>query len=238
VIETLSALLLAHMLADYLLQPGWMSARKAEPGPMLAHFAIVLATAMACLGRYDSGLLLGLAGAHILIDLLKTHLAPKTLNSHLLDQGAHLATLLALAFYAPDLWASGQWANAPNYVLHFMVLLAGFIAATRAGGFAIALLMAEQTRPQDGANADTGLPRGGLLIGQLERAMIFVLMLAGMAASIGFLIAAKSILRFGSVTENRAASEYVIIGTLASFGWAISITLLTLALRAALPPLP
>jgi hypothetical protein len=74
-------------------------------------------------------------------------------------------------------------------------------------------------------HADAGRPhrrgfdQGGKLIGQLERALIFLLILAGQPASIGLLIAAKSVLRFGELkeTEHRMEAEYIIIGTLMSF---------------------
>ena len=57
------------------------------------------------------------------------------------------------------------------------------------------------------------------MIGQLERALILLFVLVGEPAAIGFLIAAKSVLRFGEVKEprNRMEAEYIIIGTLASF---------------------
>ncbi len=233
-IETFVALIFAHVLADYLLQPAWMVARKRNPGILLAHGAVVLAVSMAALGRVDAWQVLALGAAHLLIDAVKTYAVRDTLATHLADQAAHVASVLAVAFWAPGLWALGVWADAPPVVLHLMILGAGFLVATRAGAFAIARLMAAQTAP--GANSE-GLPKGGTMIGLLERGLIFVLILAGQAAGIGFLIAAKSILRFGTVNENRAASEYVIIGTLASFGWAITVTLATLALRDLLPPL-
>jgi hypothetical protein len=47
------------------------------------------------------------------------------------------------------------------------------------------------------------------------------MVMIGEPADIGFLIAAKSILRFDTVKKNQKISEYVIIGTLASFGWAL-----------------
>ena len=56
------------------------------------------------------------------------------------------------------------------------------------------------------------------------------------AAGIGFLVAAKSVLRFEAARE-AVKAEYVIIGTLASFGWAIAITIGVMALRDALPAL-
>ncbi len=55
--------------------------------------------------------------------------------------------------------------------------------------------------------------------------MILMLLLADQPDGIGLLIAAKSILRFNELARDasdRRASEYVIIGTLASFAWAIA----------------
>lgn len=70
---------------------------------------------------------------------------------------------------------------------------------------------------------DEGLTDGGRFIGYLERALILILVLAGQAGGVGFLIAAKSILRFGEIKDSsqRKMSEYIIIGTFMSFGWAL-----------------
>ena len=68
------------------------------------------------------------------------------------------------------------------------------------------------------------------MIGLLERALIFLMVLAGQPAGIGFLIAAKSVLRFDTASKDQRASEYVIIGTLASFGWALLVSFATLSL--------
>jgi hypothetical protein len=81
------------------------------------------------------------------------------------------------------------------------------------------------------------LPDAGQAIGLMERGLIFTLVLVGQPEGVGLLIAAKSILRFGAVKDDRALSEYVIIGTLASFGWALVAAYATLALLSALPPL-
>ena len=74
-----------------------------------------------------------------------------------------------------------------------------------------------------------GLENGGLYIGYLERALIMLLVMMGEPTGIGFLIAAKSILRFGEVkdTGQRKMSEYIIIGTFFSFGWGLLIAMAT-----------
>ena len=76
---------------------------------------------------------------------------------------------------------------------------------------------------------DEGLVEGGKWIGLLERALIFMLIMAQQFQAIGFLIAAKSILRF-QYSKERSHSETVIIGTLASFAWAIAVSWGTLEL--------
>ena len=228
--ETFAALLLAHVLADFLFQTNWMVANKRAALPLVAHIAVVLLTAILATGTLDPALF-ALALAHLGIDLVKTHSGAKGLLPFLLDQAAHLATLAAVAVVAPDLWACGLWAGL-TWLPAAMALIAGFVLATRAGGFAMALLMAPW-----GDVGLGGLPNGGRFIGLLERGLIFVLVLTGQASGIGFLIAAKSVLRFGAVREEGRLSEYVIIGTLASFGWAILAATATMALMAALPPL-
>ncbi len=234
-IQTFIALTFAHILADYLLQPAWMVARKKEPGILLLHTVMVLITAMLAIGRVDAWELLVLAAAHLTIDAVKTYLAPNTLTAHLTDQGAHLATIFAIAAIAPDLWSTGIYLKHPE-ILTVMLHAGGLILATRAGGFAVGLLMNAHTSALPESD-QSGLPKGGWTIGLLERGLIYVLIAFGQPGAIGWLIAAKSILRFGTVQEDRAASEYVIIGTLASFGWAITVAyaVTKLAEIAALP---
>ncbi|MCR9201811.1 MAG: hypothetical protein NXI04_24460 [Planctomycetaceae bacterium] len=56
-----------------------------------------------------------------------------------------------------------------------------------------------------------------------------MLVIIGQPSGIGFLIAARSILRFGEIKDanHRKVAEYTIIGTFLSFGWAILIATLT-----------
>jgi hypothetical protein len=262
--ETLAALLFAHVLADFVFQTNWMAVNKRNPLALGAHFAIVYVTAIAATGSLHLGLLV-LALVHIAIDVGKLVLATVWKTSHgfgpfMIDQALHVITLVALALWLPDLWAQGLWSpgaivtgedggilgtglwseETPLPVTHLpaiMVLLSGAILAVRAGGFAVGLLMrpfADLLPPDVSAES---LPGAGRVIGQLERGLIFALVLLGQPQGVGLLMAAKSILRFGAVKDDRALSEYVIIGTLASFGWALVVAYATLFGLEALPPL-
>lgn len=233
-IETFIALACAHIVADYVLQPDFQAPNTRTPLILLTHSAIVLALTMAAIGRVDSIEILGLAAVHLGINALKMHYGRDTFTSHLTAQAAHFIAISALTLLSPDLWASGIWRIIGSSLPHAMLLIAGLIFTTRAGSVAIEHLMRSLT-PQ--ADTASGLPQGGKIIGYLERGLIFGLILGGQAGSIGFLIAAKSILRFGTVNEDRSASEYVIIGTLASFGWAILAAMAITKLQSALPPL-
>lgn len=230
--ETFAALLFAHVVADFVLQPGWMVERKRSPAALLAHGAIVLVAAQAALGRVDAWEVVALSAAHILIDTVKVYALPRNLTSFLADQAAHLVTLAVAATIAPDLWAGGLWSE-QSWIPAAMAGFAGLISATRAGGFALGFLL----EPWTEVDLPRGLPNGGFLIGILERGLIFLLILVGQPAGIGFLIAAKSILRFDTTSKDQRAGEYVIVGTLASFGWAIAVSYASLALLEGLPPL-
>lgn len=221
-IATFAQLLLAHMLADFLLQTKAMAAAKRRPDMLALHGVTVLATAALCTGS-GSPWLLALTGAHLAIDLAKSF-APRGVNAFLIDQAAHGATLIGAAWLMPP----GLWPQTAN----LMALAAGLILATRGGGYMVGLLM----EPWAG-DAPEGLKRGGWLIGQLERGLILALILTDQAAGIGFLIAAKSVLRFSDTKDDRKISEYVIIGTLASVAWALFAAGLTQFLLTHLPEL-
>jgi len=231
-IETLTALLLAHALADFVFQTNWINANKAKPHVMLLHGAIVWVTAHAALGQVYDPALAALSVAHLVIDATKTWGNFRGLCAFLLDQAAHLASLVAVAAYAPDLWQTGHWAAWPA-LLPVMALLGGLILSLPAGHYAVGLLM----RPHSQRIRNTGLRDGGRQIGLLERALIYLLILANEPLGVGFLIAAKSILRFDTASRDQRSAEYVIIGTLASFGWAIAVGIAVQALLSVLPPL-
>ncbi|PLL13542.1 DUF3307 domain-containing protein [Tabrizicola sp. TH137] len=229
--ETLAALLLAHVAADFLLQPDRMVANKRKPLWFALHAGLVLGTALAATGSLHPALF-ALAAAHAAIDAVKLASRRSDATAFALDQAAHLATLALTAALFPGLFAAGLWGSITALPAAF-ALIAGAIWTIRAGGYAIGHLMA----PWAALITLDGLPNGGRAIGQLERGLIFLMILGGLPEGIGFLIAAKSVLRFGTVREEAKLSEYVIIGTLASFAWALVSAWATLALISTLPPL-
>lgn len=72
---------------------------------------------------------------------------------------------------------------------------------------------------------EKSLKDAGKYIGMLERLLIFFFIVVGHWEGVGFLLAAKSIFRFGDLTRatDRKLTEYILIGTLLSFGFAMLI---------------
>jgi len=79
-------------------------------------------------------------------------------------------------------------------------------------------------------NTEKSLSQAGKYIGILERLFVFTFIVLNQWAAIGLLITAKSVFRFGDLSKakDRKLTEYVLIGTLLSFGIAISTGLLYL----------
>ena len=224
-LETAIALALGHLLADFVLQSDAMIRSKARPAWMLGHVGVVAAASWAALGFALAPALLALiAVSHFAIDWLKLRHGGQGFAPFALDQAGHGAAIALGSALWPEAWEAGLWGLAaiPAWLPEAMAMAAGAIAAVPAGGYAVRTMMHGLALPAD-PTGDDSLPQGGRLIGRLERAMILMLVLAGHPDGIGLLIAAKSLLRFNELArdQDRRASEYVIIGTLASFAWGL-----------------
>lgn len=239
-LETAVALVLAHVLADFVLQTNAMVRDKTRPSVLALHIAIVALASWLMLGVPPEPALIALiAGSHAAIDAAKLRWGGVGFRGFALDQSGHLVMIALASALFPGAWAGGLWAGADlatvpgiDRLPEVMALAAGLIATVPAGGYAVQALMTAVPAPK----YPSSLPRGGRLIGRLERLAILMLVLAEEPAAIGFLVAAKSILRFNEIARDRDrhTSEYVIIGTLASFAWAIAAAFLTRGALAAL----
>lgn len=234
--QLLAAFLAAHFVADYWLQPGWIHRNKIRLPVLLAHGAVHAALIAACVGVAGHAWIAPAVvfATHVPIDYAKARWGPRSARWFVGDQLVHLAILAVLAHELPGRFSvSPPW---PAELARGLAVLAGWVATISCGRYLIGLAVAgfEPARP----DAAPGLPHAGRVIGQLERALVFVLVLAGQAGAIGFLVAAKSVFRFGDLkaADERRESEYVIIGTLMSFGFAVLVAFCTVGLLAKLAP--
>lgn len=238
-VDILIQLVAAHLLAEFILQPATMVKRKVRPDWLLLHSVIVAAVSVLLTGRTSLPLIGGVLCSHFLIDMLRVHAFGESPIAFLVDQALHLTALLfiAVAFRETDtlsLWGQVLTPQQQRVAMRILILAAGYILCCSFGGVLIAGLVTRLLPEQP----DEGIAGAGRVIGLLERAIVMTLILADAMSGIGFLIAAKSILRFGQssrggetdVRAERRASEYIIIGTFLSFGWGLVTALLTVQL--------
>lgn len=225
-------LLLAHLLGDFVLQPNhWVADKMQQKIKSIYLYAhILLHGLLAWLVSWSwkfAGYALLLALLHGLIDLLKLYLQkPKTQRYWLLgDQALHLISIafIVLLYEQVDL---------KLYTLDERLWLyaSGVLFLTTPTSILIKNIISIWTPNEPDTNDQpTDLQNAGKYIGILERLFVYFFVVSGYFASIGFLMAAKSIFRFGDLTQakDRRLTEYVLIGTLISFGFSIAVGYLT-----------
>ncbi|WP_148254755.1 DUF3307 domain-containing protein [Aidingimonas lacisalsi] len=245
-LSVLLGLVLAHLIGDFPLQPRhWVDARR-ERGAQapelylhaLVHVALsTVVLTLATLSAADGPspgvvavLVIVIGVSHALIDLGKARLTPDRLRWFLLDQGLHGLVLVGVWFAWLNSWQplalTWHWLASPDIL---MVVIAYMLILQP---MSIVITLAMQRWSAEISNPGT-LVAAGARIGMLERFLILTLVLADQMTAIGFLLAAKSVLRFGELrdTQERKLTEYVLLGTLLSFSVTIGLGLVvTLAL--------
>lgn len=215
-------LCIAHLLADFVLQSKKMAKQKNWNNRYLyLHVGIVALTVLGITGSLK--LALGIGLMHGLIDVGKAMLASKyTERKSLLfftDQLMHAGSLLlAWALYAG---IGTRLLSAVKQVLtsyEISLITLGYLLVMWPTGYALRFAL-KDIAPSNNPNREN-IEKGGNLIGMFERVIILTFMLLGAYGSIGFLITGKSIIRFAQ-TEEKLRSEYVLLGTMMSYGVAI-----------------
>ncbi|MCC5808165.1 MAG: DUF3307 domain-containing protein [Opitutales bacterium] len=238
------SLLFAHLLADFGLQSAKDIRDKAKPAVFAKHIAWVTVLAWVFSGDwFNPWIPLIIGTSHAAFDALKTAATAAGYNAKRLffiDQAAHIAVLAGVAWWAASPGHAHFWVEAagPLYI-DAVILGCGFLLAVFTGGILIGMAtegFTRQIREETDTRKTTGdtsarregLAQGGRIIGWLERALIFFFVLIGKPEAVAFLVAAKSVFRFGELTkDSRKEAEYILIGTLMSFGWAIPVAWFT-----------
>lgn len=236
-------LLLAHVLVDFYWQPtSWVIDKKTKSFRskyLYFHIALVIVMSYIFLGRWDNPFpALAIGIAHGIIDIIKIEADKKgSLTWFIADQIAHLITIALTAIlltssFSAELETFKTWIYTPKT----LSILTGALLSLSPISFLVGIL----TRPwreelhKLAPNADDNLASAGRWIGMSERLLIFVFVLVSQFSAIGFLIAAKSLLRYndkavgGEISPAYVSkkSEYVLVGTLMSYTCAIAVALI------------
>jgi len=215
----IAVLFAAHLIADFLLQPDSLVDKKSNPFYLIIHAAIHALISYILLQNWTEWLIPLLVFVfHLVTDYIKQIKTGGTESAKVMviDQALHLTGLLLIVLYVkltlPIIVVTGIGYKA-------IIVLAAFSIIVLGSGHFIGRYMKEIFEEND--MPAEGLKNGGKLIGQLERMLVLILILIGQPLGIGFLVAAKSILRFER-SKVQLIAEYVIIGTLLSFTLAIA----------------
>ncbi|MBC8767901.1 DUF3307 domain-containing protein [Arenibacter sp. BSSL-BM3] len=217
-------LLLAHLLGDYIFQPTkWVVHKEAN---MIAskylYLHILIHFAVTMLLLWDLKLwwwVVIIAVSHYFIDLSKIFANPYFKNKSIpffIDQALHLIVLYCCAFNSDLLGNTIGLFKEINWPLVTAVVFVSYPAS---------IIMAKLLEGMsDRIELDhKSLPNAGKYIGIIERLFVLVFIILGRWEAIGLLITAKSVFRFNDLKESnsRKLTEYILIGTLLSFGLAI-----------------
>lgn len=235
-LDILLRLLIAHVLGDFVLQPrAWVKDRSKKRYRSVALYlhallhGVLVMVALGDATQWLPGLVVALT--HLGIDLLKSYKDPKSAKWFVIDQGLHVLVLAALWS-----WLTGYTPiNDLRYAWYddkTLVMLLASIVLTKPVGILIGVFTSRWSVQLKGK--EDNLPNAGMWIGIIERLLILVFVLGGVVEAVGFLLAAKSVFRFGDLNNpnDRMRTEYVLIGTLLSFGIAIGVSLWARAIMA------
>ena len=147
--------------------------------------------------------------------------AKKSLLLFLGDQAIHIGLLVAVSFicnYGVS-WTGVQLTKEVNLGLAAVA----FLLCGKAGNHlimpCIRYIFAGANIPTSSPDNKTANVHAGAMIGILERWLILIFLLAGQYEPIGFLVAAKSIIRYKEA--DTSTTEYVLTGTLFSIALAV-----------------
>ena len=218
-------LFLAHLLGDFIWQPNkWVADKETKKHKSFYLYLHVL------LHGILAAILVGeisfipyaafIAITHGFIDFIKLNFQKKKTKRtwFVVDQIVHILILIGISLLYQNKNMIHFWLDDK-----FWILVTGIIFITKPASIFIKTIISIWSPESQNSNQDNSLANAGNYIGILERLFIFCFILLGHFEAIGFLLAAKSIFRFGDVKEakDRKLTEYVLIGTLISFGIAI-----------------
>src|SRR5690554_2793437 len=229
IVQLIILQLIAHLLADFTLQPQhWCNKKEKEilTRHHLYHISIVFTTSY--LLSFDFGYWIAalvLTFLHFLIDITKSWIILHARVKYIffIDQLMHLITIVAIAGLYDMIFGIDFLIPMETTTL---AVLAGFLLCAKPANIIIKFVLqafAIETPVEDPDNSEgKSLPNAGKLIGITERFLALALILLGQYEVVGLIIAAKSILRFRETQK----SEYVLVGTLLSFGIATLVGIL------------
>lgn len=227
-------LLLAHILTDFVLQPKrWIIHKRRFKGKsyiLILHSLIAGILSLLFLQDISLWYLAVIISlSHYLIDWWKLEQANDNLRYFLLDQLFHTIVIVLVWLYLINGFAN-IFPVIKNILATpgILAIVGAYLLVIFPAGYLIGKATQRWQDEIERIDENSSLPEAGRYIGIFERILVLTFILTQNFSAIGFLIAAKSILRFSDKTGSgaRKQTEYVLIGTLMSFAFTILLGLL------------
>jgi hypothetical protein len=224
--------IIAHLLIDFYFQTDNICDKKNKLGfkskDLYIHSLVIfIAPWLFSLSTNFALYALLIGVSHLLIDGIK-YLKKNWKYIFFIDQVAHIATIAIVIF----LYNYGTTISLPEWLpeIRYLLMISGLIICLKPTNCLIKeILDTFNIKKDENPDKIEELEKAGRIIGNLERVLTLLFVLLGKYEAIGFLIAAKSIIRFKD--SSTAKTEYVLIGTLLSFSVAIIVGVTILKLK-------
>lgn len=220
-------LIAAHLICDFVLQTDAFCEQKNKLNGkgivfQLIHALLRAIAAYAFVAQWSLWWIAVVAFcSHFVIDTAKSALKrPDSIVLFLVDQLLHVSILVILSYF---IVLKGQIVGCDRFSI--WVIASGCLVLLKPTSIFISQFF--NNKRWNLATDDMSLPMAGRWIGYFERILVMTFMLLGSYEAIGFLMAAKSIFRFGELKEKSEIkrTEYVLLGTLMSFTIAVIVAL-------------
>lgn len=219
-------LILAHLFGDFILQPNsWVAEKESKKlKSRYLYLHVLIHTILSFIFLWNTqlwwvALLVGFS--HFIIDAAKLSFqtAKSKKSWFFIDQALHIAVIAGVSFYFNEF----NFDFLKNQEI-LKIIMAALFLTTPASIFIKILLSSWTPVPETQNNIQTeSLSSAGKYIGTLERLLVFTFIVVNHWEGVGFMVAAKSVFRFSDLAQakQRKLTEYVLIGTLLSFGMAV-----------------
>lgn len=214
--------LLAHLVSDFYLQTESSCKSKADNAFKSRHLYIHALITFVCAWLFSLTMgywwmALSIAVLHLVIDGLKS-ICKNVKGAFFIDQLLHWTVIVAAVVIYNKVCEIALPAWLPETKV--LLWIVAFVFCLRPANFFIQNIFKEaKIMVPNNGEENQSLPNAGHVIGNVERMLTLVFVMLGQYEAIGFLLAAKSLLRFRETDTTK--SEYVLVGTLLSFGIAI-----------------
>lgn len=221
-------LILAHMLSDFVFQTDKMCKHKFDNKQRSSYqyWHAFVVFVLSWLLSFEFGFwwcAIIISVSHCAIDIWKSYF-DEDVKWFIIDQMLHIVIIVGMTL----LWRYyHNWVLPSGINVGFITLTTAIIICWKPANIFIRLVLqhCSVNVPKD----DDGGFRAGALIGTIERWLVLFFVIIQRYDALGFLIAAKSIIRFGE--KDRAKTEYVLAGTLLSVFIAVLAGLLVQIVR-------